>query len=112
MLMRILVFLWFFALAWNSHSQHSGQAVLEWRAKSAYPLSEHSVQIPQFNPGNMRYYSYSRSIEFAQRIKTSGPVQPEVQLSNVRFEPITSSELGDLDPSQIPHTFNVSAHSA
>ncbi len=97
----ILILNAFFAM-----SQEQGSISLQWTEKKAMPYGNHSFTIPQFNYQNFQFDSYARSLTFSLNIKLNNRINENaLQITNMVFEPILESQLGDLAVKNIPSTF-------
>jgi hypothetical protein len=98
----ILVMNAFFAI-----SQEQGTATLNWTDKKTMSYGNHSYAIPQFNFANYQFNSSSKTLSYFLNIKLSHRVNENaLQITNLVFEPIPESELGDIEVKNIPSTFN------
>ncbi|MBD3583648.1 type IX secretion system sortase PorU [Flavobacterium selenitireducens] len=84
-------------------SQQSGTAALTWTDVSEYVNGGSKARIPQFNVSNMHFDWAEMSLSYTLSVPQNGPVNPtSLQLSNVVYETISQSALGDLKPASVP----------
>ncbi len=87
-------------------SQEQGNISLNWTGKKAFSYGDHSVSIPQFNAENYQFDSYSKTVSYTATIKLNNKFSEDsFHISNLVFEPITESELGDINVKNIPSAF-------
>ncbi|MEY2630560.1 MAG: hypothetical protein RLZZ469_1457 [Bacteroidota bacterium] len=92
--------------AYLSNSQEQGNIVLNWTEKKAFSYGDYNFTIPQFNPDNFVYDNYNQNLVFSLRVKVGYTVsENSLQLNNLIFEPISESQLGDLNIKNIPTSF-------
>lgn len=92
--------------AYLGNSQEQGNIVLNWTEKRAFSYGDYNFTIPQFNPDNFVYDNYNQTLVFNFRVKVGYTVsENSLQLNNLIFEPISESQLGDLNTKNIPSSF-------
>lgn len=92
--------------AYLGNSQEQGSVVLNWTEKRAFSYGDYNFTIPQFNPDNFVYDNYNQTVVFNFRVKVGYTVsENSLQLNNLIFEPISESQLGDLNTKNIPSSF-------
>jgi hypothetical protein len=95
----ILLFLFIFSFV---EAQQSGSAVVNWSDKTDYSFGEYKVNIPQFQSVNYNFDFTSKTIDFTMKIACNSLVdESSIQLTNVVYESIDESKLGELDKRQI-----------
>jgi hypothetical protein len=95
----ILLFLFVFSFV---DAQQSGSAVVNWSDKTDYSFGEYKVNIPQFQSVNYNFDFTSKTIDFTMKIACNSLVdESSIQLTNVVYESIDESKLGELDKRQI-----------
>src|SRR5690606_30983943 len=86
-------------------AQQQGNVTLDWKDNSKLPFSEFVVTVPQFNAENFNYDASKKNITFALKFPTTAPVSTEaLQITNIVYEPMQASQLGDLDINNIATT--------
>ena len=105
------IFLFFIFLFTSiSFGQQKGDIIIAWSPKSAVIIGETKMIVPQFKPANFQFDSYNKQLLFTSKIATSGEVdEKSLIISNVVYETIAPSELGELDPKSIPTAVQASA---
>jgi hypothetical protein len=99
--------------AYLGNSQEQRDIVLNWTEKKTYSYGNYNYNLPQFNPENYWFDSYSQTLKFNLRVKLNNAVsENNLQISNIVFEPINESELGDLSVKKIPTTFKYSLNNS
>jgi hypothetical protein len=87
-------------------SQEQGNISLKWSDKKALSYGNYSFMVPQFNAENYQFDSYSKTLNFSLNVKLNNPVgENSLQLTNLVFEPISESQLGDIAVKTIPSSF-------
>lgn len=73
---------------------------LEWNGSTSYQVGDQSIDLPYFENG---FVYDSEKLIFSQLLSTNGKIDPlSANFSNIDTQTIPSSELLDLDRSQIP----------
>ncbi|MFT3687427.1 MAG: type IX secretion system sortase PorU [Phycisphaerales bacterium] len=92
--------------ALSAMAQEQGNVSLTWTEKSAYPYGNFSYNIPQFNMANYQFDAYAKTLSYSLNIKLNNRINENaLQITNLVFEPITESQLGDIAIKKIPSTF-------
>jgi len=87
-------------------SQEQGNITLNWTEKKVFPLGDYSFTIPQFNAKNYQFDSYTKTVKYLLTLKLNSEfAENSLQISNIVYEPISQNELGDLEPKNIPASF-------
>ena len=82
---------------------------IDWLKKTEMSFGNYNLNIPQFSGNNYNYDASSKSINYILKISDLSSIdQPEVQLTNLIYEPISKAELGDLALENIPKTSSAS----
>ena len=88
-----------------SFAQIKGEATIEWLEKNEMFFGENKINIPQFVGSSFSYDSSKKAIYLTLNISlTSNYNENTLQISNVNYESINESQLGDLDLANIPKT--------
>lgn len=106
---KIATLILFFAFSVCT-GQIKGEMFINWTSKSPSAMGDKKVNIPQFNPANFQYDGSSGRVYFIFQI----PIETEInenslQISNIIYENIEQSELGDLVVSELPTSPNATA---
>ncbi len=106
---KIAPFILFFVFAVSS-AQIKGDLKLNWSNKSPINIGSQKINIPQFNPKNFQFDSNSKQVYCIFQIPVSSEInENSLQISDVVYENITASELGDIAISAIPSTISAIA---
>lgn len=103
--MRKTLFTYFLLIPLFSFAQTKGTVAIEWLQNNEMFVGENKMYIPQFAGNGFNFDSSKKAIYLTLKIEESGVYsENSLQISNVIFEPVTMSQLGDLDLSTIPKT--------
>ncbi|SFE74055.1 type IX secretion system sortase PorU [Flavobacterium xueshanense] len=92
-----------------SLAQIKGDVTLEWLEKKEMSYGDFKVIIPQFTGNSFHYDASIKALIFTLNTKQSVTFdEAKVQITNVIYEPMTLSQLGDLSSENIPKTINAS----
>ena len=95
-----------YILFFNLHlvlSQEQGNISLNWTEKKELSYGDFSFVVPQFNSENYLFDNYTKNLKFSLKIKLNSTANENAfQISNLVFEPILESQLGDLAVKNIP----------
>ena len=92
-----------------SLAQIKGDVTLEWLEKKEMSYGDFKVIIPQFTGNSFHYDASIKTLIFTLNTKQSVTFdEAKVQITNVIYEPMTLSQLGDLSSENIPKTTNAS----
>lgn len=92
-----------------SLAQIKGDVTLEWLEKKEMSYGDFKVIIPQFTGNSFHYDASIKALIFTLNTKQSVTFdEAKVQITNVIYEPMTLSQLGDLSSENIPKTTNAS----
>ena len=92
-----------------SLAQIKGDVTLEWLEKKEMSYGDFKVIIPQFTGNSFHYDASNKTLVFTLNTKQSVTFdEAKVQITNVIYEPMTLSQLGDLSSENILKTTNAS----
>ena len=92
-----------------SLAQIKGDIALEWLEKKDMSYGDFKVNIPQFTGNSFHYNASNKTLLFTLNTKYAVLFdEGKVQITNVIYESITLSQLGDLSTVNIPKTANAS----
>ena len=92
-----------------SLAQIKGDVTLEWLEKKEMSYGDFKVIIPQFIGNSFHYDATNKTLVFTLNVKQSVTFdEAKVQITNVIYEPMTLSQLGDLSSENILKTTNAS----
>ncbi|MFV8443036.1 type IX secretion system sortase PorU [Flavobacterium sp. LB2P44] len=102
------IFLAFLALIpFVALAQIKGAVTIEWLEKKEMSYGNSKVIIPQFTGNSFHYEASNQTLVFTLKIKEAVSFdEGKIQITNVIYESISLSQLGDLAPENIPKTAN------
>ncbi len=104
------LFLVFISIA--TFSQQKGSISLVWSEKSEFSFSSYKYSIPQIKSVNFAFDSSKRAIYYNLNLPQNELFdENSLQITNIIYEDISISELGDLNPKNIPNSLNASLKS-
>ncbi|QBZ97607.1 type IX secretion system sortase PorU [Flavobacterium sangjuense] len=90
-------------------AQEQGNVSLNWTAKKELSFGQFSYMVPQFDTQNYEFNVYSKTVSYSLTIPLNNKVNENaVQITNLVFEPIPESQLGDIAIKNIPSVFKSS----
>jgi len=90
-----------------SFAQQKGDLTINWTPISAIPYGDYKITLPQFNPENFEFKSAAGQLIFVKKIPQSSTInENSLQITNIVYESISISELGELKTSVIPSAIN------
>ena len=100
---KLLVYL--VLIPFVSVAQIKGDLAIEWLKKNEMSFGNFKINVPQFVGSSYNYDSSKRAISFILNLTESSSLDGKaVQITNIVYESLTTSQLGDLDPAAIPKT--------
>ncbi len=88
-----------------SFSQIKGDITIEWLEKKEMSFGDFKINIPQFSGNSYNYNASEKALFYTLNITESSAFnETPVEISNVVYESMTASQLGDLTPENIPKT--------
>jgi hypothetical protein len=103
--MKKLLLVYLFLIPFGSFAQAKGDVAIEWLEKREMFIGDFKINIPQFSGSNFSYNPSTKRIDYILNITESAASNGStVQINNLIYETITASQLGDLDPINIPKT--------
>jgi Peptidase family C25 len=107
--MKRLLLVYLFLLPLASFAQTKGEVTIEWLEKTEISIGDFKINIPQFAGSSFSYNPSKKGIDFILNITESAPsIGNTVQINNLIYETITTSQLGDLDLANIQKTLSAS----
>ena len=99
--------LYFTLIPFFLSAQVKGDAVIEWLGVKEMSYGKFKVNIPRFSGPSFHYDAAKRAVFYTAKVKDV-PYSDEnkIQITNVVYDAITLSELGDLASENIPKTTN------
>jgi len=88
-----------------SFAQMKGDIAIEWLEKKEISFANFKINIPEFVGNSYDYNASKKALFYTLNITESSTInETPVEITNVVYESITASQLGDLDPANIPKT--------
>ena len=104
MKVKFLFFLLFYVACF---SQQKGDVKLDWIEKSEISFNSYKFIVPQFKLENLTFESSSKSLFYTLNLPQTVEIdENSLQITNVIYENISQSQLGDLNINAIPNTIN------
>ena len=105
--MRKTLLLYLTLIPFFSFAQIKGDAVIEWLGIKEMSYGNFKVNIPQFSGNSFHYDASKKILSHTTKLKEVPYFnENKIQITNVIYEAITLSELGDLVSENIPKTTN------
>ncbi|TRW99749.1 type IX secretion system sortase PorU [Flavobacterium gawalongense] len=107
--MRKILLVYLSLIPFVSFAQIKGDMLLEWLEKKEISFGDFKINVPQFS-GNNYYYDVSKkALFYTLSISESASFnENDLQISNIVYESILTSQLGELALENIPKTPNAS----
>jgi len=100
---KFLVYLFLIPLV--SFAQIKGDITIEWLEKQEMSFGDFKINIPQFSGNSYNYNASQKALFYTLNLSgTNSLNENSAQITNVVYESISASQLGDLDPAKIPKT--------
>ena len=105
---NILAFI-FIITSCIANSQQSGTISIDWIAKTEYAIEETKLQIPQFSSDSYNFNFHNRTLLYVKKIPVDYIIdENSLQVTNIVYESISESKIGDLSKSEINNTIKAS----
>lgn len=105
--MKIKLLFIFFSIV--CYSQQKGDVKLDWVDNSEISFNTYTFIVPQFKSENFTFNNSSKTILYNLNLPQTAEIdENSLQITNVVFESISQSQLGDLNIKSIPNTLNAS----
>ena len=103
---RIITICLLFLSTFLAIAQEQGNISLTWTDKKELSFGRVSYMVPQFTIQNYEFDVYSKTVSFLMTIPLNNKVNENaIQITNLVFEPILESQLGDIAIKNIPSSF-------
>lgn len=90
-------------------AQQKGDVTLDWTDNAEIAFGNYKIIVPQFKSENFQYITANKSIIYSTNLPQSSEVdENSLQITNLVFETISASQLGNLDTNAIPNALNAS----
>ncbi|MEO0037380.1 MAG: hypothetical protein RIQ59_591 [Bacteroidota bacterium] len=107
--MKNILTCFFILLSCFLKAQQSATISIDWLTKTEYALEETKLQIPQFSSDSYNFNFHNRSLFFVKKIPIDYFIdENSLQVTNISYESISESQIGDLSKSEIKSTINAS----
>lgn len=101
--MRKLFVLYLIISAFTTKAQTKGDVVINWTEKNELSFGDYKINVPQFSGENFNYNAYNKSVEWVVKLEdTKFYDNSSIQITNVVFENVSSTQIGDLSLDNIP----------
>jgi hypothetical protein len=105
--MKIKLLFIFFSIV--CYSQQKGDVNLDWVDNSEISFNTYTFIVPQFKSENFTFNNSSKAILYTLNLPQTAEIdENSLQITNVAFESISQSQLGDLNIKSIPNSINAS----
>ena len=100
-------FLLFLLFSIACFSQQKGDVKLDWIEKTEISFNTYALVFPKFKSENFTFNGANKAIFYTINLPQSTQVdENSLQITNIIFEPISQSQLGDLNIKAIPNSIN------
>ena len=83
--------------------QEQGNVTIGWVQNRNFSVGDYGFEIPQFNSESFNFDSYKKAISYNLKVNLSSKVDEDaIEITNLVFEPLPESQLGDLAIKEIP----------
>ena len=107
--MRKILLVYLCLIPFVSFAQIKGNTTIEWIEKKEMSYGDFKVIIPQFTGNHFHYDASQKTLFYTLNIKE--PIsfdEGKIAITNIIYEAITTAQLGDLAPENIPKTVSAS----
>lgn len=107
--MKKIILVYLSLISFVSFAQIKGDITIEWLEKKEIFFGDFKTTVPKFS-GNSYYFDFSKkTITYTLKISESASFnENDLQITNIIYEPISISQLGELALENIPETPNSS----
>ena len=92
-------------ISFVSFAQIKGDVTIEWLEKQEISFGNFKINIPQFAGNCYNYNASQKALFYTLNLSESNSFnENSIQITNLVYESISTSKLGDLDPENIPKT--------
>ncbi len=107
--MRKTLFVYLLLIPLFSFAQSKGEVTIEWLQNNEMSVGENKIGIPQFAGSGFNFDSSKKAIYLMLKLsETATSYGNSLQISNIVYESVTESQLGELDLATIPKTVEAS----
>ena len=105
-------FIFFLFISIAAFSQQKGNITLLWSEKSELSYGPFKYYIPQIKSENFSFDNSKRAVFYSLNLPQTGIIdENSLQITNVIYDDISITELGDLNSKNIPNSINASLKS-
>ncbi len=103
--MKKILLVYLTLIPFVSFAQIKGDITIEWLEKKEMSFGDFKINVPQFVGNSYNYEPSKRTLFYILNLTESNSFDGNtVQVTNVVYESLTTSQLGDLDQANIPKT--------
>jgi hypothetical protein len=103
--MKRILIACFSLIPFISFTQIKGDITINWSDKTEMFYGDSKINIPQFTGNNYNYENYKKALFYSLNLNTTTSLSGKTaELTNIVYESILTSAIGDLDPENIPTT--------
>lgn len=96
-------------LSFVSFAQQKGDVYIKWIDNQPLSFGTYTVNVPQFEAANFVFDNYNKEIFFTQTLPQSATAnENSLQITNITYESVAVSQLGQLNLASIPTKINAS----
>ncbi|HEX9151205.1 MAG TPA: type IX secretion system sortase PorU, partial [Flavobacterium sp.] len=107
--MRKIILVCLCLLSFISFAQIRGDVTIEWLEKKELFFGDFKINVPQFSGSSYQYDVSKKALFYTLNLSESASFsENDLQITNVVYEPVLPSELGELALENIPATPNAS----
>ncbi|MGA9637904.1 type IX secretion system sortase PorU [Flavobacterium sp.] len=107
--MRKIFSLYIFLLSYSVISQSKGDIIINWIDKTEIDYGQFKINSPQFSGTNFRFDISNKTIHFVLKLPENISYdEKNIQITNIIYENISSSKLGELNLDNIPSKISAS----
>ena len=108
--MKKIIYLIIFLNAAFIFAQQKGEITIHWAEKATTYVGNQKITLPQFDPLNFQFDHYTKQLYYNFKIPLNKEInENSIQITNIVYENIVVSELGDLSLSDTPTAPNATA---
>ncbi|MBF2709496.1 type IX secretion system sortase PorU [Flavobacterium soyangense] len=101
--MKKILLVYLTLIPFVSFAQIKGDIAIEWLEKKEMSFGDFKINVPKFVGNTYNYDTSKKAVSYILNLTESNFFDGNtVQITNVVYESLTISQLGDLDPSNIP----------
>ncbi|MFV5693447.1 type IX secretion system sortase PorU [Flavobacterium sp. LT1R49] len=107
--MRKTLLVYLCLISFFSFAQIKGDVTIEWLEKKEMPFGDFKINIPQFSGNSYHYDVSKKALFYTSNLSESASFnENDLQITNIVYESVLTSELGELALENIPRNPNAS----